>query len=124
MRTKIKEKLLELEVDERIHYGLVPDNVSYDDWNYFVFGQQKIRKSGSSRIDLNTYWYVVIVRENFIPDDDIENVLKKLNEIPGLRLADGEYQYTYAMNGNTNNIVEMVMITYTKTKTGVVSCHQ
>ena len=118
MRNKIKEKLLE--VDSNVFYGLVPENVDIENWDYIVFGQSKMRKSGTSLNDLNGYWYVVIVRENFIPDEDVKNVLAKLSEIPGLRLADGDIQYTYTFNGNTNNIVEMVMITFTKMKKGIV----
>lgn len=120
MRNKIKEKLLELESSDRIHYGKVPDVLDYNDWNYFVFGQSRMRKSGTSSNDLNGYWYVAIVRENYLPDDDVKNVIKKLCSISGLRLADGDYTYDYATNGNTNNVVEMVILTFTKTKKGIV----
>ena len=122
MRNKIKEKLLQ--IDEHVYYGLVPDNVSLDDeWNYIVFGQSRMRKSGTSGNDLNGYWYVAIVRENFIPDDDIKNVLEKMYEISGLRLADGDYEYVYNLKGGTNIVVEVVVLTFTKMKKGIV-CQQ
>lgn len=122
MRNKIKQKLLELESDHRIYYGLVPDNVELDDWNYFVFGQRKIRKSGNSRNDLNGYWYVVIVREDYIPDELVESVITKLNDIPGLRLADGDYDIVYTQKGSTNIVVEMLVLLFTKMKKGVITC--
>lgn len=119
MRNKIQEKLNE--IDPHIYYGMVPDIVEIDKWNYFVFGQQRMKKSGSSSHDLNGYWYVVIVREDFIPDDLVKNVITKLTEIPGLRLADGDFQYEYITKGGTNIVVEMVMLTFTKMKKGITN---
>ena len=114
MRDDIKNKLLE--VDDHIYYGIVPDNVEIDDWNYFVFGQRKLRKSGTSLTDLNGYWYVTIVREDFIPDDVVFQVIDKMSEIAGLRLADGDYEYNYTTKGSTNIVVEILELQFTKTK--------
>ena len=114
MRNKIKEKLLE--VDSTIFYGLVPENYEIDDWNYLVFGQRKIRKKASDSLDLNGYWYVAIVRENYIPDDVVFDVMKKMGEIAGLRLADGDFEYSYVTKGNTNIVVEILELQFTKTK--------
>lgn len=114
MRNKIKEVLLEL--DTKIFYGIVPDNVEIDEWNYFVFGQEKIRKGGSSGTDLNGYWYVTIVRENFIPDEIVLDVIDSVTSIVGLRLADGDYEYSYVQKGSTNIIVEILELKFTKMK--------
>lgn len=114
MRNKIKEKLLEL--DTNIYYGIVPDNVDIEDWNYFVFGQEKISKGGTSQTDLQGYWYVTIVRENFIPDETVLDVIEKITDIAGVRLADGDCEYNYVQKGSTNIIVEMLQIRFTKTK--------
>lgn len=123
MRSKIKEKLLE--IDPHVYYGMVSDNVKLEDeWNYIVFGQDRMRKSGTSSIDLNGYWYVTIVREDFIPDEDVIKVLEKMSEVPGLRLADGDYQYQYFMKGSTNIVIEMLALQFTKSKKGVLSCLQ
>lgn len=116
MRTLIKNKLLELESDENIHYGLVPEGVEINNWDYFVFGQKKIRKKGTDSLDLQGYWYVTIVRENFIPDKVLFDVLKKIQEIPGLRLTDDECEYEYTTKGNTNIVVEILELKFTKTK--------
>lgn len=119
MRSKIKEKLLE--IDSNVYYGIIPDNVEIDTLDYFVFGQSKMRKSGTSSNDLNGYWYVVIVREEYIQDELIQQVISKLLEINGLRLADGDYEYNYIQKGNTNIIVEMVTLTFTKMKKGITN---
>lgn len=114
MRDKIKEKLLE--IDSNVHYGIIPDTIEIDEWNYLVFGQSKVRKKDSSSNDLQGYWYVTIVREDYIPDDVIFNVIEKVTEIAGLRLADGDFEYDYVTKGNSNLVVEILKIDFTKTK--------
>lgn len=114
MRDKIKEKLLE--IDSNIHYGIIPDNMEIEDWNYFVFGQDRIRKKSPTSNDLQGYWYVTIVREDYIPDEVVFDVIEKLTDIPGLNLADGDCEYEYTTKGNTNLVVEILKINFTKTK--------
>lgn len=114
MRNKITEKLLELE--PKVYYGMIPDNEEIEQWNYFVFGQEKISKGGTSLTDLQGYWYVTIVREDFIPDETVLDVIDKMLSINGLRLADGDYEYNYVQKGSTNIIVEMLQLKFTKTK--------
>ena len=116
MRNDIREKLKE--IDNVVLYGIVPDNVEIDEWNYLVFGQRKIRKKDTASNDLQGYWYVVIVRENYIPDDVVFQVINKMTEIPGLRLADGDLNYEYTTKGSTNIVVEMLELQFTKTKKG------
>ena len=114
MRNEIQEKLLE--VDENIFYGMVPDSEEPEVWDYIVFGQRKIRKKDTNSNDLQGYWYVAIVRENYIPDDVLFNVIDKVTEAGGLRLADGDFEYNYTTKGSTNIVVEIVELQFTKTK--------
>ena len=114
MRNKIKEKLLEL--DKNIYYGIVPESEETFEWNYFVFGQSKVRKKDTNSNDLQGYWYVTIVREDFIPDDVVFDVIERLTDGTGLRLADGDFEYTYTFKGNTNIVVEILELQFTKTK--------
>lgn len=119
MRDKITEKLLE--IDNRIYYGLVPENEDIKVWDYFVFGQKKIRKKDVNSTDLQGYWYVTIVRENYIPDDLLGEVINKISEIAGLRLTMDEFEYEYTTKGSTDIVVEILELQFTKTKTGVLS---
>lgn len=115
MRNKIRDKLKE--IDEHIYYGMVPDNKEISEYNYFVFGQEKIRKKNpATSTDLQGYWYVGIIRENFIPDSLVFDVINKLTEIAGLRLADNDFEYSYITKGNTNIVVEILELKFTKTK--------
>lgn len=113
MRDEIEEKLKE--IDENIFYGIVPENHNLKEWNYLVHGMKKLRKSGTSGIDLNRYYYVNIVREDYISDDTIFDVIEKVTSIPGMRLADGDYEVEYAFKGNTNLAVEILELMFTKT---------
>lgn len=113
LRDKINEILLT--IDSNVYYGMIPDTMEIEDWNYLVFGKQKIKKGGTSGIDLTDYYVVTIVREDFIPDDLVFEVIDKITSIPGIRLADGESEYEYTTKGNTNLVVEILPIYFTKT---------
>lgn len=116
MRDKIIEQLLT--IDENVFYGMVPENTELEDWNYLVFGKQKIKKGGTTGIDLTDYYVVTIVREDFIPDDIVSQVIEKVTSINGVRLADGESNYEYVTKGNTNLVVEILPLYFSKTKKG------
>lgn len=109
MEQKLKE------INENIFYGIVPENIGLKEWNYFVHGMKKIKKSGSSGNDLNRYYYVAIVRENYIDDKTIFQVIEKICEIPGMRLADGDFEVGYEFKGATDLSVEILELTFTKT---------
>lgn len=105
-----------MDIDSNVYYGLAPREDVTNEWNYIVFGQSKLKKSGTSSTDLNGYYYVTIIREDYIPDELIFDVIDKMSEINGLRLADGDYQFTYLTKGNTNMVVEVLQLDFTKTK--------
>lgn len=114
MINDIKEKLME--IDSNLHYGLVPENVELTEWNYLVLGQKRIKRKLPTSLDFQGYWFVTIVRENFIPDELLFNVIKKVEEIPGLRLSGDEFEYEYTTKGNTNIVVEVLELHFSKTK--------
>ncbi len=112
MRDEIEKKLKD--IDSNIFYGIVPEEIDLSEWNYFVHGMKKIRKSGTSNVDFNRYFYVTIVREDYIDDETIFKVIEKICEIPGMRLADVEYEVDYAFKGKTDLAVEMLELIFTK----------
>ncbi len=89
-----------------------------DAWNYIVFNRQSFNKSGTSRIDLNYQYQVHIIMENYIDEDFEINIIKALQEQTKLKLT-GTAQYNYVTKNNTDIVVEMVTLTFTRTSKGV-----
>lgn len=112
----IKNKLLE--VDPVVFYGCVDEEsetIKKDLWNYIVFNRSRLR-SDPSKTSYVDVFEVHIVRENFIPDGiDIE-VIEKLRSIPGVKLLSGDGVYNYTRKNNTNLVVEMLTLTFTRAR--------
>lgn len=107
----IREKLLE--VDQNVFYGMVDNSVRETVWDYIVFERERIainpNKTGRSY-----YFTVHIVRENFIPEGLENEVIDKMLEISGMRLADNDPTFDYVPKPNTNVVVEMLSIRFVK----------
>lgn len=122
MRDKIAEKLEEWQnkrsdiskEDRRIFYGQKPSGVVIEDWNYIVFGVEDIEKSGSNSMDLSGYYFVDIIRENFIDDDTIFSLIEAIEEIPGLKLCRGSNPVDYVNKGNTDIVCELMRLRFTR----------
>jgi hypothetical protein len=110
---EIKSLLEEFEIP--VYYGR-STHKSQDDWNYIVFNKSKVRKSGSSKIDLNYYYQVHIIQEDYIQEGFELEVIKKILNNTNLRLSDSELVYNYTMKNNTNMVVEMLTIEFTMSK--------
>lgn len=110
---KLRDKLKEL--DENVFYGAVDTRMKEELWNYIVFDRLRLRPA-QNRTGYSDYYGVHIVREEYIPEGfDIE-VINKVLEIDGMRLADGDGQYNYFVKDNTNNVVEMLSLTFVRAR--------
>ena len=89
-----------------------------DTWNYIVFNRQSFSKTGTSGCDLNYQYQVHIIMENYIEEDFEINVIKTIQEQLRLKLT-GTAQYNYVTKNNTDIVVEMVTLTFTKTHKGI-----
>ena len=88
-----------------------------DTWNYFVFNRQSFNKSGTSGCDMNYQYQVHIIMENYIDEDFEINVIKAIQDNVKLKLT-GTAQYNYVTKNNTDVVVEMLTLTFTKTHKG------
>lgn len=88
-----------------------------DSWNYFVFNRQIITKIGASGIDMSYQYQVHIIMEDYIDEDFEFNVIKALQEDVRLRLT-GTGQFNYVTKNNTDTVVEMLTLTFTKVQKG------
>ena len=85
-----------------------------DNWNYFVFNRYYIEKSGKSNCDFNYYYQVHIIMEDYIPEGFEVNVIKAIQENVRLKLVDTPMQFNYVTKSNTDMVVEMLTVTFTK----------
>lgn len=113
-REKIEKALME--IDKNVHYGKIPESQINEDWNYFVFGKSILRPTGTSNIDLIDNYWVAIVRENYIPDELVFDVIDKLNSIPGLKLTSEDGNYEYVFKNKTDLVVEILTLSFSKVK--------
>lgn len=122
MRDKINEKLEEWQnkrydipkSDRRIFYGRALKQYIPDDWNYIVFGMEDLDKTGTNSMDLSAYYFVDIIREDFIDDETIFSIIKAMEEIPGMKLCRGKSPVDYIPKGNTDIICELMRLQFTR----------
>ena len=85
-------------------------------WNYFVFNRLRTTKNNQgSKVDLQTFYQVHVVHEDYIPEGYIETVINALLEKDEsgtkLKMTNEDIQYDYTFKGNTNMVVEIATIT-------------
>ena len=109
---EIEKKLKEINPNTR--YAKIYDFDDLKDYNFFVFGKKNLSKTADGKSLQNGY-FVIIVNENYIEDGTVLSVIDKLEEIPGLRLAAGEFNYEYLRKGKTDFVVETLMLEFSRT---------
>ena len=100
---------------ETVGYGGVRKS-ELDRWNYFVFNRIRRTKNNNSRQDLQTFYQVHVVHEDYIPEGYIDRVIQALEAPaePGtkLRQTNDDIDFNYVYKGNTDLVVEIATITF------------
>lgn len=117
---RIRNTLTELAADtdtpmSGVWYGACREK-ELQNWNYFVFNRSRTTKNNQgSKVDLQTFYQVHVVHEDYIPEGYIETVIDALKAADEsgtkLRLTNDDIQYNYTFKGNTNMVVEIATIT-------------
>lgn len=115
--TDIEAKLKE--IDPNVFYGMVDKSMMETVWNYIVFNRTTIKHSTNLTSDTD-YFDVHIIRENYIPDGLENDVIKKMREIPGVRVS-ADSEFDYAAKPNTNIVVEMMTCHFLRARKANVS---
>lgn len=110
--TDIKNKLKE--IDDNVFYGMVDGKMKETNWNYIVFNRKSLT-SNTNKTSFSEVFSVHVIRENFIPEDLPIEVINKIQELAGVRIA-GEGAYNYIEKSNTNVVVEMFSIDFVRAK--------
>lgn len=105
---EIESKLKE--VEKAVYYGLADER---NQWNYIVFSRKKMTRS-QNKTGNTMYYSVAIVRENYIEEGIEEKIIKKLEEIPGMKRAQNDISYSYVKKPNTNIVIEVAEIIFCK----------
>lgn len=103
------------EIDPNVYYGLVDESVRETVWDCIVFNRTGIRPS-SNRTSAADRFDVLIVRENYIPEELDETVIAKLQELPGVRLTGDDCEFNYVQKPNTNIVIEMLTIHFVRAR--------
>ena len=110
----IKNKLKE--VEKNVFYGMVDPSMKDETlWNYIVFNRTT-KKQNENKTGYTDVYSVHIIRENFIPEGFEEEVISKILEIAGMRLAGTDGVYTYVAKPSTDAVIEMFSIDFVKPK--------
>lgn len=110
---EIKEKLGE--IDPNIFYGAVNKRMKEEIWDYIVFNRT-VLSSSTNKTGFTDGYVVHIVREEFIPEGTAEEVIEKMTEIKGMRLAGTDSEYEYMVKPKTDAVVEMLSIEFVKAR--------
>lgn len=111
------QKALESVSDLPVYYGKTFASEN-DKQNYIVFNRRNVSKSGKNNCDYNYYYQVHIIHENYIPEGFEYNVIAAMENIPGVKLTTDTHNYQYVMLNNTDKVVELLTLTFTKTVRG------
>jgi len=109
--TDIEAKLKE--IDPNVYYGLVDERQAETVWNYIVFNRTNIKHS-SNKTAATDCFDVHIIRENYIPDGLEDDLIAKLCDLPGVRLAGADTAFNYVQKPNTNVVVEMMTVSFVR----------
>ena len=109
----IKNKLEE--IDTRVYYGMVDNEVKETAWDYIVFNRTKLKSTGN-KTGYSDGYDVHIVRENFVPEGVDIDVIEKMQAIHGMRLASEDGDYNYIMKPKTNIVIEMLTLHFVRAR--------
>ncbi len=101
-------------IDQEVHYGIASKHDPKKPWNYTVFS----RSTTNPKDNLTGYtdgYIVAVVRENFVPENALDDVVGIMRTIPGMKLdSKRSIEYVYDVKPGTNNAVEMMLVYFVR----------
>lgn len=100
--------------DKEVHYGIASKHEKGKPWNYTVFSRSETKVKDN----LNGYsdgYLVSVVRENYVPETALGEVVEAMCAIPGMKLdRSRSIEYVYNVKPGTSNPVEMMIVYFVK----------
>lgn len=101
-------------IDQEVHYGIASKHDPKKPWNYTVFS----RSTTKPKDNLTGYtdgYLVAVVRENYVPENALGDVVDAMRTISGMRLdATRSIEYVYDVKPGTSNAVEMMLVYFVR----------
>lgn len=107
----IRDKLRE--IDPRVYYGGIPESSKDDAWDYLVFMRTSRTRLGSNT-GFSDYFEVAVVREEYIQEGLVEQVIAKIEELDGMRVSGTDVEYVYTRKPGTDHVVELARIQFVR----------
>lgn len=101
------------EVCEPVFYGAANDLNNAALWNYIVFFRDRTSRSATNK-GFSDYFRVGIVHENWVPVEMIDAVVEKMENIPGMRLAESDIDFDYTVKPGTSAIIEVASLAFVR----------
>ncbi len=115
MKDKVEEAIKEYEIN--YFYGQATLELN-DKWNYSVFKRDTI---DNSRTSSKLNYTLAVVRENYIPEELIEDIINSILSKTNLKLRDTNFKFDYIYNPKSSIVCEVITIDfYQSTKV----CHE
>lgn len=112
--TDIREALAK--VDQRVYYGTAAAHPKDARWDYTVYSRATYKPSPDLTSGADAY-EVAVVREGFIPEGMLQDVVAAMESIPGMHLRTGaEVTFSYDLRPNTTATVEMMVVPFARAK--------
>lgn len=104
-------------IEPKVYYGMADEEevIRATVWDYIVFNRASLKVS-TNRTSYSDYYDVHIVRENFVPEGTDIEVINKMLEISGMRLADEGCTYRYTPKPNTNIVMEILTLHFVRAR--------
>lgn len=113
MFLKDVEKVLQ-GIDPHVDYGMADKEHMETVWNYIVFNRTGVTYS-ANKTAAGDKFDVHIIRENYVPEGVDEEIVKKLCELPGVRVS-GDAEINYAQKSGTNIVIEVLTIHFVRVR--------
>lgn len=100
-------------VDGSVYYGTAAKKPKDAPWNYTVFSREPAHRS-AGKTSITHVYAVSVVRENFVPESMMGEVINAMESIPGMRMSDDGIEFAYQVKPGTSDTCEMMTINFTK----------
>ena len=101
------------DIDERVYYGTAAKLPKGQPWNYTVFSREPAHRS-ANKTGITHVYAISVVRENFVPEGMMGEVIDAMESIPGMRMAGDTIEFDYQVKPGTSDTCEMMTVKFSK----------